>query len=219
MAKISIKPTTSTRETNRLLAIALADELKKRFHARQNRMEQRVRYEVERRIIATPEWASLTSNGKLVAELGVDNAKQRCQALLKHWLHTTKVLLTKPPTIRGAQVGMTIKVIGAGLVDMSDSINLPEANIELENGGVWPWLKWLTLEGDRVINSVFYWQGNDYVSREFSRTGHGIMRDARGRKWNVPPEYSGSEGNNFITDALRGIEETIGKIVIEELTR
>lgn len=39
------------------------------------------------------------------------------------------------------------------------------------------------------------------------------------RQWGVPPEFSGTEGNNFVTRALDGADEDILDLLEESMRR
>jgi hypothetical protein len=66
-----------------------------------------------------------------------------------------------------------------------------------ENGESLPWLQWLLLYGDKVINydfGVFYNKGS-------GRSELGIMLPGQGL-FSVNPMYSGTQRDNFITRAI-----------------
>jgi len=78
------------------------------------------------------------------------------------------------------------------------------------------WLRWLLLEGGKVIVSDYeYRQGS---KRGGSRTGLGIMIKRRGG-WKVPAAIAGIESDNFVTRALSEIQDNIDIIVRQELTK
>lgn len=75
------------------------------------------------------------------------------------------------------------------------------------------WLKWLILEGDRIIVANYRYNPESGLGR--SGAGNMIV----GGYFRVPPEFSGTADNNFITRALIGPEQekAITNIFIQEL--
>ena len=60
------------------------------------------------------------------------------------------------------------------------------------------WLEWLLERGDEpIVKGYQYAPGND------GRSGKGIMKKEDAEVWRVPPQYSGTEDDNFITRALQ----------------
>jgi len=103
--------------------------------------------------------------------------------------------------------------------DLSEVINLPEGFITTEKGQVLDWLHWLLTMGDRVIISEYeirlgYGKG---------RSGGGIMIADKAGVWRVPPEYSGTMRNNWLTRAFKDNPNVylsiIEKIIQAELQR
>lgn len=61
------------------------------------------------------------------------------------------------------------------------------------------WLEWLLERGDEPIV-----QGYDYKPQSGKgRSRKGIMEEDSAAVWRVPPEYSGTEDDNFVTRALQ----------------
>lgn len=83
----------------------------------------------------------------------------------------------------------------------------------LYNGGDLHWLDWLLLRGDSII--VTNYQYNPRTG--LGRSGLGNM--VPGGAFRVPPQFSGTKDNNFITRALLGKaqEDMITKIISSEL--
>ena len=72
------------------------------------------------------------------------------------------------------------------------------------------WLDWLLMRGDDIIVSKF-----QFEPKSAGRSGMGVMKI--GGSWRVPPEFSGTKDNNFITraiaspDAQKGISKILEK--------
>lgn len=78
-------------------------------------------------------------------------------------------------------------------------VNYPFANLNF--------LDWLLLKGDTTIVV-----GHQYtISPGKGRSGSGIM--VKGGAWRVPPEFSGTADNNFITRAFMGREKALSDLL------
>ena len=64
-------------------------------------------------------------------------------------------------------------------------------------GGDLHWLRWLLLEGYKVLVVGFHFR----FQPGRGRSQLGYMR--KGGFWRVPPEYAGTADDNFVTRALR----------------
>tara|TARA_Y100000992_G_scaffold299276_1_gene265808 strand:+ start:15130 stop:15768 length:639 start_codon:yes stop_codon:yes gene_type:complete len=90
--------------------------------------------------------------------------------------------------------------------DFLNLLSLSEGHVITEKGQDLHWLDWLIMKGDITIVL-----GYSYVAGPVGRSGGGEMNI--GGMWRVPPEFSGTQGNNFITRALDGHEKEIHKIL------
>jgi hypothetical protein len=91
----------------------------------------------------------------------------------------------------------------------SDFLNLLSLNVghvNTEMGTDLHWLDWLLTKGDTVIVVGYH-----YAPGKAGRSGGGIMDI--GGAWRVPPQFSGSRENNFITRSFRGREREITEIL------
>lgn len=84
--------------------------------------------------------------------------------------------------------------------NFNNLLSLPEGHI-LYKGGDLHWLDWLLKRGDNVI--VVNYQYNPQTG--LGRSGLGNM--VPGGSFRVPPQFSGTEDNNFITRALIGPQQ------------
>lgn len=82
------------------------------------------------------------------------------------------------------------------------------------SGGSLHWLEWLLLRGDSVI--IVDYQYNPKIGLGRSNLGNMVV----GGSFRVPPQFSGSENDNFITRALSNdvIESQISKMLEEVLS-
>lgn len=91
-------------------------------------------------------------------------------------------------------------------------LSLPFGHVIYENGDL-HWLKWLLTAGDTVI--VVNYQYNPVTGLGRSKLGNMIG----GGSWRIPPQFSGTIDNNFITRALTSPEayDDIKKLLQEIL--
>lgn len=96
--------------------------------------------------------------------------------------------------------------------DFINLLSLPEGHT-IYSGGDLHWLDWLLKRGDNII--VVNYQYNPLSG--FGRSGLGIM--VPGGSFRVPPQFSGTEKDNFITRALIGPtqEQEISKVIQDAL--
>lgn len=86
------------------------------------------------------------------------------------------------------------------LDDFANLLSLPQGHTVYDNGDL-HWLEWMLLRGDEII--VVGYEYNPKTG--LGRTGLGNMIPGRG--FRVPPQYSGTRDNNFITRALIGTQQ------------
>jgi hypothetical protein len=157
--------------------------------------------------------------GELLAELGIPDVAHRLEGIVDAIKNGVEVSAV-PVQIRGRKLygGLVLKMIRR---DFEDLLQLAEAKyISQPSREEIPWLKWLIVEGDAVIilnYHVLYDLSPEQRLR--SRTGMAVMRPQAGASWRVPPEYSGTLDDNWITRAFDGaeVEKAFGRIIADEI--
>jgi hypothetical protein len=80
-----------------------------------------------------------------------------------------------------------------------------------------PWLEWLMTKGSQVVvgkyEYVAFLDGGDK-----SRSGQGFMLPLGGG-FRVDPQHAGTIGDNFVTRAIKAVEDDIQQIVTSEIQR
>lgn len=161
----------------------------------------------------------------------------RCKNLVSQWIaqqpEMVSINTTSPGSLAGqlgippGQVKPAINSIITS-VNQSITVELSKFNKDLTGGGLYVyfqpsdflnllgltsghvvtqehdlhWLEWLLLKGDSVI--VVNYQYNPATGLGRSRLGTMV----EGGSFRIPPEFSGTESNNFITRALVGEAQT-----------
>lgn len=181
----------------------LAQEVKKILPKITQSASQYIKNTIIDSIKSQPEYSSLL-NGKLKYEFGLPDADARVSGILNALSQSLQVSVSQPTyNSSGIKGGFTINMVKS---DFSDIINLPEAIFQTENGSYLQWLKWLLLEGD---NSIVFGYKFILGQNPYSRTGQGIMKPDMSGVWRVPPEFSGTQDNNWITRAISATQTDI----------
>ena len=94
----------------------------------------------------------------------------------------------------------------------SNLLNLPEGHVIYEKGDL-HWLQWLLERGDEIIVAGYSYDAQSGLGR----SGLGYM--SQGGAFRVPPQFSGTSDDNFITRSLigRSQERRISKIIQDAL--
>jgi len=92
--------------------------------------------------------------------------------------------------------------------DFQNLLGLPQGHVITQKGSDLHWLDWLLTKGDSVVVA-----GYTYDPTGSGRSGLGSM--VSGGSFRVPPSFSGTESNNFVTRAIEGKEKEIEKIISE----
>lgn len=90
--------------------------------------------------------------------------------------------------------------------DFSNLLSLPSATVMTQAGQRLEWLNWLLNLGDTTIVVGF-----EYTPSNMGRSGGGTMTG--GGLWRVPPNFSGTQDDNFITRSFLGKENEIVRIL------
>lgn len=92
--------------------------------------------------------------------------------------------------------------------DFQNLLGLPEGHVITKKGTDLHWLNWLLERGDSVIIT-----GYQYEASNRGRSGSGAM--VQGGSFRVPPSYSGTATNNFVTRAFTNKQKEIERILSE----
>jgi hypothetical protein len=84
--------------------------------------------------------------------------------------------------------------------NFANLLNLPQGHSVYKDGDL-HWLDWLLNRGDEII--VVGYEYNPQAGLGRSKLGN--MKE--GGSFRVPPQFSGTDNNNFITRALTGAEQ------------
>lgn len=203
-------------ETEREIQKRILDALKRKLFSALGNTGKFIRRDVVNLVLKaiknTPEYNSLLG-GKLQGELGVPDVEERLNQLMAVWAKS--MIFTASPVTRSAQSlkgKLTLSMIKK---DFSDVLSLPASVYTTQKGEEIPWLRWLLLEGDRIILRDYEVQ----LRSGQGRTGLGLTIERQSATWRVPPEFSGTVTNNFVTRAIDGIDAEIMRLIKKELRK
>lgn len=149
-------------------------------------------------IKSQPEMQELMYNngvGSLGAELGLEygTGPEAVEAIVAAMVDSIAVDITKVDK-KNLKGGISVKFMPATFADL---LAIPEGHVVTEKGQSLHWLKWLLLDGFKVIVV-----GYKFNFKRAGRSSGGYM--SKGGVWRVPAEYAGTRDDNFITRALNG---------------
>lgn len=203
---------TSYAQVEKQILNALKEELNTKLIKTAHIIQYRLRKILVTSITTTPEYRSLLG-GSLQSELGVTSTNRRLDKIVQTFAENIKIKLEKMRVQAGnISGGLNIDVLQ---YNYKDVLSLPEARYVTDKGVVIEWLQWLLLEGDKMIVRNYQIGLNQSPN---ARTGLGQIM-IKGGTWRVPPQFSGTRENNFITRALDGAMSDIDKMINEELNK
>jgi hypothetical protein len=175
-----------------------------------NKCKQQIEETLVISITSSPEYQSLLS-GQLKYELGLPDPQVRLSGILKI-LTNIKATYTKASIVKNTIIGsFSLSAIKS---DYTDILSLPDSTLTTEKGQKLEWLKWLLLFGDKTIIK-------DYTvvlgPNSRSRTGNAVMVQDTKSRWYVPPQFSGTLNNNWITRSIDAADDKINNILISAL--
>lgn len=153
-----------------------------------------------------PEYTSLVS-GKLKAELGIPDSSVVDLVVdsLVNTLQVTKQPLTSSNIgIKGGFVMTMMKSDDLGGVIYSSISSVVDAK-----GYSLPWLEWLLLRSNAPIVKNY---SVKYGPSPYSRSGMAIMVPSKD-SWRVPPEFVGSQSDNWTTRAISNTEKSVYSLI------
>lgn len=196
------------------------------------KLETLIRIRIETAIKNAPEYLALMPGGRLYGQIGNPNIQNDVEAIIEFIKRNVNVDM-----VFNVEQGDRVDIVGnlevSVIPDYGTLTNLHPAKFTTEKGQNLPWLRWLLLEGEASIVIGYYYVENTDRRKtisNYSRTGTGIMR-LRGKpssfkknwsveyspkSWSVPPEFAGTENDNWFTRAFKTIEQEIAVIVEKE---
>ena len=153
-----------------------------------------------------PEYISLMS-GTLKAEFGIPDSSSIERVILA--MTETLRIVSNPvtATTRGLSGVFSLTMMKS---DNAGGVIYDEiANVTDNQGQSLPWLEWLLLRNNQAIIKKYKVR---FGSNQNSRSGLAIMVPS-GDNWRVPPEFAGSQSDNWTTRAVTRVEDEIYRLI------
>lgn len=203
---LTIKLLESNSDIEKKIKTAIAEELnvliKKNFKTAQKRIES----SVSGWVTSQPEVQSLLREGvpnSLHAQFGL----QAGQGLLSSIEIVNAIIASIEVRVRQADAKLNTGIdFNIQPENLRNLLGLPSGFTQTEDQDILPWLTWLLLEGS---NTIVY--GYTYVPDLSGRSGGGTME--AGGSWRIPPEFSGTIDDNFVTRALSNRDKELEGIL------
>jgi hypothetical protein len=203
---LTIKLLESNSDIEKKIKTAIAEELnaliKKNFKTAQKRIES----SVSGWVTSQPEVQSLLKEGvpnSLHAQFGL----QAGQGLLSSIEVVNAIIASIEVRVRRVDAKLNTGIdFNIQPENLRNLLGLPSGFTQTEDQDILPWLTWLLLEGS---NTIVY--GYTYVPDLSGRSGGGTME--AGGSWRIPPEFSGTIDDNFVTRALSNRDKELEGIL------
>ena len=190
---ISIRLLDSTKQIEKNINIAIANHINGIIIREQNKILNQVKSLIPSWIESQPEIISLRSSSpiSLAGQFGIPgDASSIVNSIVGAIVDATSVKFVKySANLKG---GLELQFQPTTFGNL---LGLADGHV-IYNGGDLHWLDWLLLRGDNVIVTNFQYN----PSSGLGRSGLGNMID--GGVFRVPPEFSGTKDDNFITRAF-----------------
>jgi hypothetical protein len=203
---LTIKLLESNSDIEKKIKTAIAEELnaliKKNFKTAQKRIES----SVSGWVTSQPEVQSLLKEGvpnSLHAQFGL----QAGQGALSSIEVVNAIIASIEVRVRRVDAKLNTGIdFNIQPENLRNLLGLPSGFTQTEDQDILPWLTWLLLEGS---NTIVY--GYTYVPDLSGRSGGGTME--AGGSWRIPPEFSGTIDDNFVTRALSNRDKELEGIL------
>lgn len=192
---LSITITDSIDSITRNVNVAIADYINKLIRSKENVLISSAKRLVDEWVSNQPEILSLKSSSpaSLVGVFGISgNTDNIVNTIVSSVVNSISIKFV--PYSKNLKGGLELNFQPANFANL---LSLPEGHTRIQNGDL-HWLDWLLKRGDNII--IVNYQYNP--TSGLGRSGLGNM--VAGGSFRVPPQFSGTEDNNFITRALIG---------------
>lgn len=194
---------TSPQEIQRFIENSLSEHLQDVV----NRISPTIKYLsstiVRNALLSSPEYGSLL-HGELREAFGLEDASSVVDNIIYTLTDNIEVRY-EPPFDMVVEISRDdfqeiLSVNGSSYISNNSSIN---------------WLEWLLTSGDSIIITSYHLDNSR--PRATSRTGSAVMVPQG--TWRVPPQYSGTSNDNWITRAISSVSDSIIKVIQEEFIK
>jgi len=203
---ITLKLLESVDQIESNILSALSVQFNASMKSKKNKILQDVKTLIPSWISSQPEMQSLLSSDplSLVGQFGITiSPTSIVSAIVSSVVNSANILIIPyDKKLSGGGIELNIQPD-----NFANLLGLPQGHSVYQDGNL-HWLDWLLNRGDEIIVAGYQYNPQTGIGR--SKLGN--MKT--GGSFRVPPEFSGTEQNNFITRALVGSnqEKQISKI-------
>lgn len=179
------------KEINRAIAEAINNEISQKLNSILNSMKALI----PSWIASQPEIISLKSSDptSLAGQFGLNKSPSSIvDSIIQSVVNATEIKFV--PYSKNLKGGLELRFQPSTFINL---LALPDGHT-IYNGGDLHWLDWLLKRGDNII--VINYQYNPRTGLGRSNLGNMIP----GGSFRVPPQFSGTDSDNFITRAFLG---------------
>jgi len=188
----------------RNINMGIADYINARLSSRRTALISGVSRLIPKWINDQPEIASLQSSDdiSLAGQFGLTSSASIVSSIVDSIV--SSVNITVVPFDRSLSGGLELSFQPS---DFANLLNLSIGHVRYQGGNL-HWLDWLLTKGDTIIVTNYHYNPGTGLGRS------GLGNMTPGGAFRVPPQYSGTTDNNFITRALSGTsqEQEITKV-------
>jgi hypothetical protein len=194
---ISLKLLEGVDEIEKKINSALADQMNTKLFQNANKIANEIRLLIPKWIGEQPEIQALLS-GDLIGQFGTLISPQSIVSAIINSVSSSMSISLKKFNSKLQGGGLDINIQPD---DFANLLSLPQGHT-IYSGGDLHWLQWMLLRGDEIIIVGYEYNPRTGIGR--TRLGNMVS----GKGFRVPPQYSGTESNNFITRALIGTNQS-----------
>ena len=192
---ISLRITDSIKTIEKNINKAIAELANEIISKNIGKISQSVKSLIPSWILSQPEIQSLLSSdiSSLAGQFGVPGNQQSIvNSIVQSVVNSTEVKFIRyASTLRG---GLEL---GFQPSNFANLLSLPQGHT-IYSGGDLHWLDWLLKRGDSIIVTNFQYNPKTGLGRS------GLGNMVGGGSFRVPPQFSGTDSDNFITRAFIG---------------
>ena len=198
---IGIKILDSVKTIEKKVNALLSNELNTLLTSNKTKFEARAKEFVKTCILEQPEIASLKAGGvgSLAAQVGIPAGREDSivESIIMSIVNATRVNIRKFDIKLKGRLEINFQP-----ADFVNLVSMQQGIVHTEKGDSLDWLSWLLKEGAKPIII-----GYQYQAQAGGRSRGGIME--KGTSWRIPPQFAGTETDNFITRAFSDREKEI----------
>lgn len=197
----------SSDKLSTLLVKEMSGEIRKKLKSNQKQITSFVRSIVRQNLMNSPEAQSIIDdNGRLRIELGLKNGASDIVNIVDQIVSKTNIEFDESGT-PSKEIQINIKIYLEG--EYVDLYSKSYSSYATKNGVKIEWLNWLLEAGNSDV--IFGYKIKYGI--DIGRTGEAIMMPSKTANWRVPPEFSGTAENNFITRSFEGVDQELLKFI------